>query len=1135
MAFLVALLAAPKVASGSEGPLQQEARRNSKAEDIYLSFSFGGLVNTVITAFYLNDSVYIPVSAVFRQLRVDNSVDMRSKVLRGFYIKPSDKYEIDFSAGVARIGGKEIAFDTSKVIVGQLDFYVLPSFFKRVFNLDFTVDFSSLSLFLRANQELPIIRDYQRGIMRRYEVTSPESNLVQAPLKYPRERNLLNGGVVDYSLSAFTNGGSSNYNYSLTGGAEILGGETEGSVSGSFARNISSIYSSGFSWKYAVDSSAYLTYAALGNLSSNGLTQYGYRGAQVSNEPLAVRTLFGQYTVRAKTNPNWDVELYVNGQLVGYKRADAQGNAEFSIPLVYGTSFIQIKYYGPNGEFSETDRRLQIPFTFVPAGQVNYTISAGKLDNTDYDFLSGNVVFGVNDWMTDKIGMDYLDSPLFSKPLIYNSLYLRLATDYTLSIDAAPLAFYRSTFSALYASQAAFDLLYSRYKQNLLYNPGLELQEAQADAYLPFSISHNSFNFRAAGDAQDYVGGQKSYSYSAYFSASLSQLNASVGYLRSMINYAGGGTIENYNYTGTVLYSLSFPRGPLDFLNGTFLNVTGRYGILKNSLDDISFQLSRDVRQYIRIAFTAERDYINKSTSFNVQIVADLPFTRSTTTTQFQNGSGYYTENVSGSVGFDSNYGNFLFNDLGWVGHSAASMRMFVDANGNGKYDPGEEVIKEGNVPLRQAVSTEKSNDGIIRDWNLLPYTQYSADVDINSIRNPLWIPEMKSFSFITDPDSYKKIDIPFFVGGVVEGRVLKSQDGKLSAISGLTMEIKSVSGDIEKSVSVFNDGSFYYMGLPPGRYEAYVDSSQLAVLGVYEVPEKLLFDVKPTKNGDYVEGLSILLKNKGSKEISAPPRKVPARNNLERPAGPPPSEKTPAGFSVQIGAFNDQNSAVTFAGEAETRTGREIKVSFNSNSGLYLVRTGEFGRKKDAVGVLMAFIRKSHYTDAFIVSTSERENRYLFSVQIAAFHSMTAAVDYSGRISREVGLQSIVLFRRSTRLFSVMVGPFTSREKCQKVADTLKRKPEFRGAFVTVYGLNKPAKTFAVLVGTLSDHESAAAFAAAFQRRTGFTAIVDFDVREMKFLVITPTFPTRAKASAALKKIRSYKEYLSSRVMSFP
>jgi SPOR domain len=1103
----------------------QEVSRNPETQDIYLSFSFSGLVNTVVTAVYYQDSVYIPVSAVFKQLRIDNTVGISTSTLKGFYIQPSNLYDINFGTGVARINGEEIRFDTSKVIVGQIDFYVLPSFFERVFGLNLNVDFNSLSLVLNTDQPLPVVEDYQRQMRRNYLLVSPEQGIIQAPLAYPRHRSLLNGGILDYSLSAYNGGGQSAYNYEFTGGAEILGGETEGSLQGTVSNGTSALNASSLAWKYTFDSTGFISYAGLGNLYSDGLTQYGYRGAQVSNQPLTVRTLFGSYLIRAKTDSNWDVELYLNGQLVGYRRADSQGRAEFSVPLVYGTSFIQLKYYGPNGEFREEDRRLQIPFTFVPAGVVNYTVSAGKLNNTDYNLLSGNVIFGLTDWLSDKIGMDYVDSPLFSKPLFYNSLSLRFGPEYSLSIDAAPDAFYRSTFSALYASQAAFDVSYDRYRDNLLYNPSFKLQDAQADAYVPFTIGESGFNFRLAGSAVEYTGGQKSYSYSGYVSTNVSQLNASIGYLRSIIDYGGSGFIQNYSFTGTLLYSLFFQQGAFDFLNGTLINATARYGVLKNSPDDISLQLSKNLQEYVRVAVSAEHDYINKSTNFSLQIIADLPFTRSTTSAQFQSGAAWYTENLSGSVGFDSKYKRFLFNNLEWVGHSAASMRMFVDTNGDGRYENGEPVIGDGEITLRQAVASETSDDGIIREWNLLPYTQYSADVDLSTIRNPLWIPKQKSFSFITDPNSYKPIDVPFFVGGIVEGKVLRSEAGRLSAVAGLTLEIKSIAGGMVRTISVFNDGSFYYMGLPPGEYEARVDSAQLAVLGVYADPEVLNFTVKPTEDGDVIDGLTIMLRPKVP--VPPPPEKKPAQTAV--------GTSKPVKYVVQLGAFTTPERAGKLARWARIRTGQILVPNFNPWSHLYVVQTDTFDSKSTALDRLDIFMNKFGFFDAFVTSTLDTGSHYLFSVQLAAFESMRLATAFAFRIKKETGISSVIQFKRSTRLFSVMAGPFASETEAEELMDRLKKRADCREAFIVIDGQRDVPQMYVVSLAGFRNRYEADWFANSFRWRTGLIALVGFDFEEMKFQVFTPSFRTEAEALAALTKIQSFSGYTAARIVSIP
>ena len=1049
---------------------------------------------------------------MLRQLRVDANLDMGAKTLRGFYIDQKDPYDINFGTGVGKVGEKAFQFDTTNVIRGQLDYYVLPSFFKEAFDLHFNIDFNSLSLILSTEQELPVVRDYQREMRRGYMVVSPQTNLEQAPLKFPGKKYLLNGGVVDYSLSAFNTGGPTSYSYSLTGGAEILGGETEGSLLGAVSGGNPSLYSSTLSWKYTFDSSAYISYAGLGNLYSDGLTSYGFRGAQVSNEPLTVRTIFGQYVINARTNPNWDVELYLNGQLAAYKRADAQGRAQFTIPLVYGTTYIQLKYYGPNGQFREEDRRLQIPFSFVPAGQLNYSVSAGLVNNTNYNFLSANALFGITSWATDKLGLDYVDDPLFSKPLLYNSLYLRFGPEYTMSIDAAPDAFYRTSFNALYASQTAFDLEYGHYSQNMLYNPSLRLQELQADAFVPFYIGRNSLNFRVAGIAQTYYGGQKSYSYSANFSSSLSQLNVSVGYTKSIIDYGVGPTDNNYNLTGSVLYSLCFGQGAFNFLNGTLVSVTGRYGVLKNSPDDISLQLSKNVLRYVRIGFTADRNYINKATTFNLQIIADLPFIRSTTSAQFQGGSGFYSQNFSGSVGYDSNYGQFLFNDLGWVGRSAASVRMFVDANGNGRYDKGEEIIRHGSITLRQAVSSETSSNGITREWNMLPYTQYSADVDLSTIRNPLLIPKWKSFSFITDPNSYKRVDIPFYAGGIAQGNVLRDEKGVLSAIPGLSLEIASDSGSFKTTVPVFNDGSFYYMGLPPGGYRAYVDSAQLSILGLTADPSILKFAVKPTKDGDIIEGLKIILK----------PRQKPTPTETKPPVKvgmTAPREK----YFVQVGAFTSSERAAKFARATRIKTGQDFVEHHSSRSGLYVVQSDSLDSRKLAMERLDVMINRFGYLDAFISSSADSGTKYFFAIQFGTFRHLPTAIRYDSLIRREDHIPTQVNYNRSTGLFTVIAESYRTRREADEALGVLSKKYHLSNAVVVISGKSDNQRRFGFTLGDFHNEREAMEFARLFRFRTGGLAFVEFNRDKCEFSVFTSAFKSIREVLKAAKEIKSY------------
>ena len=105
-------------------------------------------------------------------------------------------------------------------------------------------------------------------------------------------------------------------------------------------------------------------------------------GIQLTNTPTTYRRSFGTYTISDITDPYWVVELYVNNVLVDYMKADASGFYKFEVPLVYGNSAVKLKFYGPWGEERVKEQNISIPFNFLPPKELEYTLSAGIVEDT---------------------------------------------------------------------------------------------------------------------------------------------------------------------------------------------------------------------------------------------------------------------------------------------------------------------------------------------------------------------------------------------------------------------------------------------------------------------------------------------------------------------------------------------------------------------------------------------------------------------------------------------------------------------------------------------------------------------------------------------------------------------------------
>jgi hypothetical protein len=132
--------------------------------------------------------------------------------------------------------------------------------------------------------------------------------------------------------------------------------------------------------------------------------------------------------------------------------------------------------------------------------------------------------------------------------------------------------------------------------------------------------------------------------------------------------------------------------------------------------------------------------------------------------------------------------------------------------------------------------------------------------VNRNAIANPTLVPLKTEFSFITDPNQFKRIELPFYRGGIVDGKVYIDKPTGMQGQGGLRLMIKGVNSTYEETVRTFSDGGFYAMDIPPGKYTLEVDQTQLGFLMVSNPQGVLNFEIQALSQGDYVEGIQIHL-----------------------------------------------------------------------------------------------------------------------------------------------------------------------------------------------------------------------------------------------------------------------------------
>ncbi len=848
-------------------PNNASAQNNDDAFEVYLTFRHRGVIGSYVTSFYKNDQFYLPVNELFSLLQLEASVE--GLIISGNFSIDQIPYLIDFERRVIQFEDKRIDISPDDYILGDFDSFLRVDLFDAVFELDFTVDFNNLALSLNTLQELPIIekalRDQKRS---RTSLLRRDENLFD--LRDGLNRNFFDFGFLDYSVNTTINSNTSSVSFNNVIGAQALGGDIQGAVFGNFSSDVSLIETNGLRWRYVVKEKPALTTVTVGQSNLSGALTTPYTGISISNYPIEPRLFFDEYEVNGITFPQSEVELYLNNSLLDFQQSDEIGNYRFLIPRYYGSSQLDIRIYGPTGQIINKRSRIQIPFTFIPKGELNYTANAGYVENffigetgKNYTF-QGNAAYGLTNWLTTKFGVEYYDqSNGNSTPYFVSSVSSRLSNSTTLMLEGIYDGYIRSSINSIFANSASFIFDYTNFSENQsFYNASNNKDQFSGSLFFPFRIFEIPLNIRVSNFTRRRDTGNFS-TFRTDLSTRIRKFSIRMGYtdrLTNTYNIFDPSPVSYFenSFTYTVPRNTRLP----DLFKGFFVRGQARYLAEQSQLESLEFLVSRNVFKQGRFQLTLGRNYLSNENSIRFNIVIDFNKVRANSTFT-QLGNRYSTTNsVRGSIGYDTKFDNLILTSRDQVGRSGAAIKLFVDNNNNKIYDEGiDDDIEEGRMRINRSGSNAIVKNGVLYYNQMQQYFQYNLEMNISSINNPMLVPSVDKFSIITDPNTYKRIEIPFFMAGVMEGGVNRVfPDSTEQGIGGLKIILADNSGNVINELRTFSDGSFYEYPIPPGSYTLSVDQSQLDILQVDASPNKIDFEVEAIQNGDFVEGLSFRL-----------------------------------------------------------------------------------------------------------------------------------------------------------------------------------------------------------------------------------------------------------------------------------
>jgi hypothetical protein len=389
-------------------------------------------------------------------------------------------------------------------------------------------------------------------------------------------------------------------------------------------------------------------------------------------------------------------------------------------------------------------------------------------------------------------------------------------------------------------------------EQPILTPAGRRSQWTATASYLPFSQS-SSLTLDASLDRISALNGRSTSGRFgiSFFTAGMRILPA----LRFQRDVLASGAPSNHSYLSVNTFILPHPSlGPLlgRLSARTTLETEGSLRPVSASLY-LARQVSRGVR--IEGGMGWQR---GAGPTLLLTVSTNLSALRAySTLTAPASGPASATQYLQGSAVYDRAQGGVTFTPEPAIERAGLSGRVFLDANGNGRYDTGEELLP--GVSVRAGYSSaETDSSGEYRIWNLVPFEPVLLTVDTLTLPSPLWVPGFAAARVEPGPNQFRTLDIPVVPGGVVEGRLVRDTPAGPQPVGGVEVTLREQATGRRRTLVTFSDGEIYVIGIRPGTYEMTVDAEHLRQSGLRSVPVQ--FTLPASIEGATVEGLELHL-----------------------------------------------------------------------------------------------------------------------------------------------------------------------------------------------------------------------------------------------------------------------------------
>lgn len=808
----------------------------------------------LVTFIYKDGLFYIPFQELFEIYKIKADVLLLQERIEGFYPTEGENYFIDIRNNTYTINDKKAVIASGSFLYYKEKIYATPEILNEIFSFKIVVDFGSLAMYNHNEKDIPLVQNkflLERILIEEKKVKKKKAEQKKdSDISYPLQRSYFRFGTGGIDISESLNQEKTLSSYTIYSGFEALKGDFDAVISGNNEQNPKSIKD--FPWRYRYSSieDGYFNDVQLGYLISDTINQNSYYGAKITNMLFSRAETFTNKKISDYYLPGYTIELYINNTFISTTNTDEQGFYSFDIPVNYGTSFIELRFYGAYGERETKSFIYDVRDNFNKKNQFLYSASAGESqDGTQY--IDIDTRYGIFDYLTlragEKIRIDSEDSNLTDEP--YLSLAYWPLSNVVSNIETIKSRYNRGTVSFINKANG-FSVNHTQYTDDKVLKKDTTMRANTSYLkYVPINASYSRKNYE--------------YYYEDYYRTSLSYQTPFRLSNTLILNWSKWNDKENRYFDATLnmMYPLNNYILP-EILNGASLNFLINYKDYK--ADYTKFSVKNSFSKSSSYTLDFAKNFYTDISNISLGAKKDLGKYYLTFACGADSSENY---NVNLGIGTYWGYNDKTKEIMRYYennhNRAGATIVSFHDKNNNHTLEEDEEVLKDAQLYINSSPKRDEDvvdSQGFFNSINVRAYINNILESKPYVTSVGLYAPVYKKTSFYARPNLYETIYNPYVQSANIYGLVYNEYNTTQTGVRVSLLDADSLK---EKYIISDIDGEFYFEGIMPGTYVLSVNKDFADKNGVVVKSEPNIIKLLGGEEIDDVELHIVLPKKK--------------------------------------------------------------------------------------------------------------------------------------------------------------------------------------------------------------------------------------------------------------------------------